>query len=110
MNSYVSNLSNIGLFILCLFLVIFFSLLYMLSDWPAEQERRQEDPDRKKQDLSYIDYFIFSISVWTTVGGGASRFATADWEMNTRYIYMCQLISLLYVILVGASSPAKYLF
>ena len=110
MNNFITNLSNIGLFILCLFLIIFFAFLYMLSDWPAEQERRNNDPHEEKQDLAFIDYFIFSISIWTTVGGGASRFATADWEMNTRYIYTCQLMSLLYIILVGASSPAKYLF
>jgi len=110
MKQFISNLSNTGLFVLCLFLVIFFSFLYMLSDWRAERDRRNRDPHDEKQDLSFIDYFIFSISIWTTVGGGASRFATANWEMNTRYIYTCQLMSLLYIILISLENPAKYLF
>ena len=106
----ISNLSNAGLFVLCLCLVLFFAFLYMLSDWPAEHDRRKRDKHDKKQDLEFLDYFLYSISTWCTVGGGGSRFATADWEENTRYVYACQLLCLLYVILISSESPAKYLF
>lgn len=107
---FISKLSNSALFLCCLFVVLFFSCLYWLSDWPAEQDRRKRDKHDKKQDLEFLDYFLFSISTWCTVGGGGSRFATADWEENTRYVYACQLLALLYVILISSESPAKYLF
>lgn len=97
----VSLLRNYNLFIIFMVFIIFYAIIYYIVDYPLELQRRKNDKLHKYQSLTITDYFIFSLLTWTTVGDGNGRFASVDWSKETRYINICQGIT----ILLFMSSP-----
>ena len=79
--------------------VIFFAILYYISDYGLEQQRREDDKHHEHQNLDFIDYFQFSLMTQITMSDSGQRFSRVDWTWNTRYINICQMLILLYMVL-----------
>jgi hypothetical protein len=83
-----------NLFIIFLIIITFYAVIYQIVDLPLELQRRTAQ-GKPHQDLIFIDYFIFSLLMWSTVGDGNGRFATVDWSKESRYVNICQGITIL---------------
>ena len=87
------------MFVIAIGIVFIFSVLYYISDYPLEMQRRIADPDLEHQNINFVDYFLFSLLSWVTGGTGQGRFSRVDWHWTTRMLYICQLLLLTYTVL-----------
>lgn len=87
------------LYVISIGIVFLYAMLYYISDYPLELQRRDADPYNKRQNLRFIDYFEFSILSWVTGGSGQQRFSRVDWHWTTRLLSITQKLILMYIIL-----------
>ena len=93
------KLNKKEMFVIALGIILSFAILYYISDYPLEIQRRNADPDVEHQNINFVDYFLFSLLSWVTGGTGQQRFARVDWHWTTRLLYICQMLILTYTVL-----------
>ena len=93
--SRLKGIQKKKIFLISMVLVMFFAVLYYISDYPLESKRRKGNKNVNHRELRFLDYFIFSLGTWATVSPKESKFYDLNWTRNSYYIYICQLITII---------------